>query len=222
MPGRKVRGSVKFRYGNDSVRSERAGGARLIAAKCERPLMRFDKPLVVVIALCVVSGAATSAQAADPPRVAFFGFTMINTSLEPTKPEEEARLRMLDEVLRTRLDASGRFTLVAVSPELQREIARGAGDPRLQRLRTELRAKSGRRLGRLGYGPESQQPHSQHQPLPRGRADREARVCQKRRHPRQHRRILAPRPRLHAAPLFVRAAVGGFRLAHPACGRRSI
>jgi hypothetical protein len=87
--------------------------------------MRFGTPLAVVIALCAASSGATSAQAADPPRVAFFGFAMINTSLEPTKPEEEARLRMLDELLRKKLDGSGRFTLVAVSPELQREIARG-------------------------------------------------------------------------------------------------
>jgi hypothetical protein len=87
--------------------------------------MRLGKPLAAVIALCGASAGETSAQAADPPRVAFFGFTMINTSLEPTKPEEEARLRMLDELLRNKLDASGRFSLVAVSPELQHEIARG-------------------------------------------------------------------------------------------------
>jgi Protein of unknown function (DUF2380) len=91
--------------------------------------MRFGKPLTVVIALCAASAGKTSAHAADPPRVAFFGFTMINTSLEPTKPEEEARLRMLDQLLRNKLDAFGRFSLVAVSPELQREIARGPEIP---------------------------------------------------------------------------------------------
>jgi Protein of unknown function (DUF2380) len=66
------------------------------------------------------------AHAADPPRVAFFGFSIINTSLEPTKPEEEARLRMLDSLLRERLAASGKFTLIEISPKLQQEIARGA------------------------------------------------------------------------------------------------
>ena len=66
------------------------------------------------------------AHAADPPRVAFFGFSIINTSLEPTKPEEEARLRMLDNLLREKLGASGRFATVEISPELQQEIARGA------------------------------------------------------------------------------------------------
>jgi hypothetical protein len=64
--------------------------------------------------------------AADRPRLAFLGFSMINTSLEATRPEEEARLRMLDNLLRERLAASGRFTLAEISPELQEEIARGA------------------------------------------------------------------------------------------------
>jgi Protein of unknown function (DUF2380) len=66
------------------------------------------------------------AHAADRPGVAFFGFSMINTSLEPTKPEEEARLRMLDNLLRETLASSGRFTLAEISPDLQVEIARGA------------------------------------------------------------------------------------------------
>lgn len=66
------------------------------------------------------------APAAEPTRVAFFGFSIINTSLEPTKPEEEARLRMLENLLLEMLAASGRFTIAAISPELQEEIARGA------------------------------------------------------------------------------------------------
>jgi hypothetical protein len=66
------------------------------------------------------------AHATDRPRVAFFGFSIVNTSLEATKPEEEARLRTLDNMLRERLAASGKFTLAEISPELQQEIARGA------------------------------------------------------------------------------------------------
>ena len=78
----------------------------------------------IVAALAV--GLSLPAAAADHPRVAFFGFSIINTSLEPTKPEEEARLRMLDNLLREKLAASGRFTIAEISPELQQEIARGA------------------------------------------------------------------------------------------------
>ena len=82
--------------------------------------------LATLIAAFVALGLSLPAHAAEPPRVAFFGFSIINTSLEPTKPEEEARLRMLDNLLRERLAASGRFTLAEISTELQQEIARGA------------------------------------------------------------------------------------------------
>jgi Protein of unknown function (DUF2380) len=76
--------------------------------------------LIVAIALSL------PAHSAERPRVAFFGFSIINTSLEPTKPEEEAGLRMLENLLRERLAASGRFTMAEISTELQQEIARGA------------------------------------------------------------------------------------------------
>jgi hypothetical protein len=76
-------------------------------------------------ALAAATAANTAAYPAEPPRVAFLGFAMINTSLEPTKPEEEARLRVLDDLLREKLDASGRFMLVRIPSELQQEIARG-------------------------------------------------------------------------------------------------
>jgi len=80
----------------------------------------------IIAAVVVAIGLSASALAADRPRVAFFGFSLINTSLEPTKPEEEARLLMLDNLLRERLAASGRFTIAEIPPELQSEIARGA------------------------------------------------------------------------------------------------
>ena len=79
-----------------------------------------------VTAVVAAIGWYLPTEAADRPRVAFFGFAMINTSLERTKPEEENRLRMLEDMLRERLAASGRFTVADVSSELQKEIARGA------------------------------------------------------------------------------------------------
>jgi len=60
-------------------------------------------------------------------RVAFFGFRLINTSLEPTTAAEDARIRQLDELLREKLAASGRWQLVTVPPELQQQIAAGPG-----------------------------------------------------------------------------------------------
>jgi len=86
------------------------------------PKHLFLRALVLVATL----GGSAAAYADDPPRVAFFGFALINTSPEPTKPEEEARLRVLDDLLRAKLDASGRFRIVAIPPDLQQDIARGA------------------------------------------------------------------------------------------------
>jgi hypothetical protein len=69
----------------------------------------------------------TSAFAHDqiPPRVAFFGFQLINTSLEPTTPAENERIRMLGDLLRQKLDASGQFTIVPIPPELREKLAAG-------------------------------------------------------------------------------------------------
>jgi hypothetical protein len=64
---------------------------------------------------------------ADIPKVAFFGFQLINTSVAPTAPEEEQRIRMLDDLFREGLAASGRFEIVSISHGLQQEIASGPG-----------------------------------------------------------------------------------------------
>ncbi len=58
-------------------------------------------------------------------RVAFLGFRLINSSLEPTTPAEERRIRELDELLREKLDASGRFKVVAIPPDIQQKVAAG-------------------------------------------------------------------------------------------------
>ena len=59
------------------------------------------------------------------PTVAFFGFQLINTSLQPTSPVEDQRIEMLDQLLRERLDNSGGFKIVPIPPELQQKIAAG-------------------------------------------------------------------------------------------------
>jgi hypothetical protein len=52
--------------------------------------------LITAVVLVISAG---SAPAAESPRVAFFGFFLINTSLQPTQPAEEKRLEMLDTIL---------------------------------------------------------------------------------------------------------------------------
>ena len=60
------------------------------------------------------------------PSVAFFGFQLINTSLEPTTTSELQRIGMLDKLFRERLDNSGRFKIVPIPPETQQRVAAGA------------------------------------------------------------------------------------------------
>ncbi len=82
---------------------------------------------IVLHALLVwaVSAELAGAEAYAIPRVAFFGFDLINTSLEPANPLEDRRRQMLDDLLREKLNASGRFKIVSIPPDMQREIADG-------------------------------------------------------------------------------------------------
>jgi hypothetical protein len=57
------------------------------------------------------------------PRVAFFGFQLINTSPQPTTPEETQRIRMLDDMFQQKLEASGHFKMVSIPSELHEKIA---------------------------------------------------------------------------------------------------
>ena len=51
---------------------------------------------------------------AGPQKVAVFDFELINTSLEPERPEERARLELIGDILREELDRSGRYQVVAI------------------------------------------------------------------------------------------------------------
>jgi len=68
--------------------------------------------------------SAAAAQTAVP-KVAFFGFQLINTSVEPTTTSELHRIDMLDELFGERLDNSGRFKIVPIPPDAQQRIAVG-------------------------------------------------------------------------------------------------
>jgi Protein of unknown function (DUF2380) len=91
-------------------------------------LMFSTKAIAVASALLLGWIAGADAAASDGgARVAFFGFRLINTSLEPTTAAEDARIRQLDELFREKLAASGRYQLVTVPPELQQQIVVGPG-----------------------------------------------------------------------------------------------
>jgi hypothetical protein len=115
------------------VRFMRDDGREFLESERRQPGMRRKKMALMRIAavaagLFLGSLGVTGGAGADDngsPRVAFFGFHLINTSLEPTTPAEESRIRQLDALFRDKLDASGRFKLVTIPPDVQKEIAAG-------------------------------------------------------------------------------------------------
>jgi Protein of unknown function (DUF2380) len=76
------------------------------------------------VLLAVCGGPAIAQTASDKPlTVAFFGFQLINTSLEPIHDAEKQRIAMVGELLRKMLTDSGRYQIVPLSDELQQKIA---------------------------------------------------------------------------------------------------
>jgi hypothetical protein len=97
--------------------------------------------LFVAVAVFVIGTG--SAAAAEGRRVAFFGFFLINTSLQPTQPAEEKRLEMLDTVLRDQLAGAGRFSFVPIPPEVQKQAVVGSGFPNCNGCERDLAEKTG-------------------------------------------------------------------------------
>jgi Protein of unknown function (DUF2380) len=81
--------------------------------------------------------------AADVPKVVFFGFQLINTSVEPTALEEEHRISMLDDLFRRELAASGRFRLASIPDALQEQIASGPDISNCNGCQREYTQKAG-------------------------------------------------------------------------------
>jgi len=79
----------------------------------------------ICFVLTVSFSANWAATAKEVPAVAFFGFQLINTSLEPTTAAENDRVRMLDELFEQRLGNSRRFKIVPIPPKTQQKIAAG-------------------------------------------------------------------------------------------------
>jgi hypothetical protein len=81
----------------------------------------------VSVLLTVCNGPATAETASTKPlRVAFFGFQLINTSLEPVHDAEKQRLAMAGELLRRMLTDSGQYQIVPLSDDLKQKITQSA------------------------------------------------------------------------------------------------
>jgi Protein of unknown function (DUF2380) len=79
--------------------------------------------LAIIIALMVGGRSEVMAEDQAAPRVAFFGFQLINTSLESATPEESIRIRSLNDMFKQKLNASGRFQLIHIPSDLDSPIA---------------------------------------------------------------------------------------------------
>jgi Protein of unknown function (DUF2380) len=90
--------------------------------------MSVMKRLVLTAVLVLASSGVAGVTVADErlPRVAFFGFQLVNTSPQPTTPEETQRIHMLNDMFQQKLDASGRFKIVSIPAELRDKIASAA------------------------------------------------------------------------------------------------
>jgi hypothetical protein len=100
----------------------------------------------LIIAVMISAMGLDGAAAAQSHRVAFFGFFLINTSLQPTQPAEEKRLEMLGIILRGQLAGAGRFSFVAIPPEVQKQAVAGSGIPNCNGCERDLAEKTGAEL----------------------------------------------------------------------------
>ena len=69
--------------------------------------------------------AAEPAPEGHPTSVAFLGVRFINDNegLEPTTDAERNRIALLEKQVTSRMDASGKFTIVPVTPEIKAQLA---------------------------------------------------------------------------------------------------
>jgi Protein of unknown function (DUF2380) len=125
------------------------------------------KGLVLTAVLVLACSGIAGDTAADEglPRVAFFGFQLINTSPQPTTPEETQRIRMLDDMFQQKLEASSRFKMVSIPPELRDKIAAAPEISNCNGCERDFALEAGADWAAWGDRAESQQPHSEHQCL---------------------------------------------------------
>lgn len=80
-----------------------------------------------LISTAALSGALADEASTRGRTVAFLGVQLKNDneSLEPTTDAERARTQLIEDIFKFKLEVSGRFKFVPVSPEIIKEIAEG-------------------------------------------------------------------------------------------------
>jgi uncharacterized protein DUF2380 len=105
--------------------------------------MAYWKAANLFVAVAVLVIGAGGAAAAESRRVAFFGFFLINTSLQPTQPAEEKRLEMLDTFYGINLLVLAGSASLPFPPEVQRQAVAGSGIPNCNGCERDLAEKTG-------------------------------------------------------------------------------
>lgn len=96
---------------------------------------------LAALAFFAVASVAHAGEAATP--TAFFGFRMINSSLEETTPDEKRRVAMLEEILRTKLEQSGSYRFVEIPKEVKAKVEAGPAIGECNGCEVELGKKLG-------------------------------------------------------------------------------
>jgi len=101
-------------------------------------MRRFYMLLSLTLGLVLSGGAAHAA-----PKLAFFGYRMINTSMEETSSAEQARLAALDAQFVERVGASDKYVLTDIPQAARDALAKTAGMGECNGCEPDLGAMAG-------------------------------------------------------------------------------
>ena len=89
---------------------------------------KAGRTTMLAVVLLFVGRGVTAAQtgSGEKLKVAFFGFELVNTSLQPTTDAEKQRLIVVGDTLTQMLAGSGRYEVVLLSDALKQKIERSA------------------------------------------------------------------------------------------------
>ena len=114
------------------VRGREVFVTRRRAPRCAFAIRALLLPMSIVLLTSIGVGgrviAAESTPVVPVKSVAFLGVQFLNDheGQEPTTDAERARLVSLEELFKSKLEASGRYTFVQIPPDTKAKIVRGA------------------------------------------------------------------------------------------------
>ena len=95
-------------------------------------IRQFFRALAMMVVFAIASAAvispseaATQQEPDDARSIAFFGFRLINTSIQPPSEAEFQRLKLLDALMEERLEASDRYKVISVPEGTMRDVEKG-------------------------------------------------------------------------------------------------